>query len=179
MGKDKALLEVRGETLLARAARLLSTVTDPVLVATRFPDRHASPGVRVVQDQLEPPCALAGIHAILSEMPTDAAFICATDMPYLNPDLIRHLHSKLGTHDAVMPRGPRGLEGLHAIFSRRCLRSIESAVAEGRLAVAKAIDSCDVLIVPIDETAWLIHDESPFTNLNTREEFETFLDRIA
>src|SRR5581483_8996521 len=83
-GRDKALLELDGETLLSRTVRTLSQATDEVLVVGP-PERAGQvAGVTVLQDGLLGAGPLAGIATALSARPGDAVLAVAVDMPFLN-----------------------------------------------------------------------------------------------
>jgi molybdopterin-guanine dinucleotide biosynthesis protein A len=159
-----------------RAVRILSGDADEVLVALR--EARAFRGARVVRDRLDPPCALAGLHAVLVEMRNEAAFVCACDMPYLNPDLIRFLVARLGDHPAVVPEGPGGLEPLHAVYSRKCVPALEAALREGRRSARDFAAAGGALVVPVDEREWRVLGASPFENVNRPEDFESFRRRL-
>lgn len=175
MGMDKAMLDAGGETLLGRVIRTVSRAVDEVIVAARDPSGYVVSGARLVRDRKAPRCPLSGLHAVLSATEQDAAFICAVDMPWVNPELIRFLAGLLDEYDGVVPRTQRGIERLHAVYRRRCLPAIERALDEGRWAVSDFYPDCTLRTVPIREKDWAVRGHSPFENLNTAAEYRAFL----
>lgn len=102
-GQDKALLTVRGETLLAHAIRrLLPQVDSLALNSNATPDTFAAYGLPVIPDCLPGFLGpLAGIHAGLMQYPQDSLVTVAVDLPFLPLDLVSRLRAELGTKPCV------------------------------------------------------------------------------
>src|SRR5262245_42677693 len=85
MGRDKALLDWHGRTLLEHMTSLLSTVADPVLVVGRnqLPDRLPGLG------------PLSGIATGLERSMTDANLFVAVDLPHLTAGFFKYLQSRI------------------------------------------------------------------------------------
>ena len=98
-GQDKALLTVRGETLLAHAIRrLLPQVDSLALNSNAAPEPFAVYGLPVIPDRLPGFLGpLAGIHAGLVQYPEDSLVTVAVDLPFLPLDLVSRLRVELGT----------------------------------------------------------------------------------
>jgi len=96
-GRDKALLVVHGETLLAHAIRRLRPQVDALaLNSNAAPDSLAEYGQPVIPDRLPGFLGpLAGIHAGLMQYPEDYLVTVAVDLPFLPPDLVTRLRSGL------------------------------------------------------------------------------------
>jgi len=96
-GRDKALLAVQGETLLAHAIRRLRPQVDALaLNSNAAPDSLAAYGLPVIPDLLPGFLGpLAGIHAGLMQYPEDYLVTVAVDLPFLPPDLVTRLRSGL------------------------------------------------------------------------------------
>lgn len=96
-GRDKALLAVHGETLLAHAIRRLRPQVDALaLNSNAAPNSLAEYGLPVIPDLLPGFLGpLAGIHAGLMQYPEDYLVTVAVDLPFLPPDLVTRLRSGL------------------------------------------------------------------------------------
>src|SRR5262245_34582834 len=83
MGRDKALLDWHGRTLLAHMVGLLETAADEVHVVGRYPllDRAPSRG------------PLSGIARALEFSSTEANLVLAVDLPYLTKDFLIYFRS--------------------------------------------------------------------------------------
>jgi molybdenum cofactor guanylyltransferase len=171
MGSDKAFLDFRGEPLVARQARLLAPLASEVVVAGGDAVRLSALGLRAVPDLLPERCTLTGIHALLRGTTAPHVFAVACDMPFLNADLIRELLARRGAADVVIPRSDRGLEPLHAVYSRACLPAIEASAKSGLWKATAFHAGLRVDVVAVRDADWLLEGRSPFLNANTPEEW--------
>src|SRR5579875_3832675 len=104
LGRDKALLTIDGETLLARALRCVASVTAEQLVIGP-PERAAqAPGVRVVPDAYPGSGPLGGIYSALQAASHDSVLVVACDMPFLNGALLAYLLTLAPGYDVVLPK---------------------------------------------------------------------------
>lgn len=97
-GRDKALLELRGQTLLARAIARLAPQVDVLAINSNVPAAaFAAYGLPVIADRkpgyLGP---LAGIHAGLKTWPDRRLVTVAVDLPFLPADLVSRLERGTG-----------------------------------------------------------------------------------
>jgi molybdopterin-guanine dinucleotide biosynthesis protein A len=152
MGRDKALLDIDGATLLERAVARLHTVADPLLVAGGSRGL-THPGCLSVPDDMAGVGPLAGVLAVLRTSPHQLCAIVAVDMPDISPELLRRLAELREDEDAVVAVSPRGLEPLHAVYARSAMAAVEDALHEGdrslhgmlrRLRVRR-VDAADVI----------------------------------
>jgi molybdopterin-guanine dinucleotide biosynthesis protein A len=93
MGRDKAMLEIKGEKLLvllaAAATRLCGRAT---VVAPA--GRYESLGLRVIEDKREGAGPLAGIEAALLDSSAEWTIVWACDMPGVTESWLRRLAAK-------------------------------------------------------------------------------------
>lgn len=98
-GRDKALVVLRGEPLLAHVIRRLQPQVDTLALSSNAPAANfATFGLPVLPDVLagfQGP--LAGIHAGLTQYPQDFVVAVAVDIPLLPADLVARLRAGLGT----------------------------------------------------------------------------------
>lgn len=138
MGRDKATLEVAGQTLLART--LQQVPPDVPVVVAGPPQTLDRPGVTFVQE--EPPGGgpVAGLDAALTAVTTTIVVVLATDLPFagrLPAELARSLRESAPDTDAVLAAGPDGrLQQLCAAYRTDALRD---AVAENGPAAGAAM----------------------------------------
>jgi molybdopterin-guanine dinucleotide biosynthesis protein A len=147
MGRDKALLEFDGQTLLDRATDLLRSLFPQVLLSVR----QIRDGVRLPQVVDDPPGAgpLAGLCAGLAQSRTPWVFAAAVDMPFLSPDFIRELAARRGQGEAVVPV-VRGIpQPLAAYYAATALPAIRAALAgPGTHSLRSALERLNVAYVP-------------------------------
>ena len=95
MHRDKAAIEVAGETQLARAVRLVRGVAPDTFVSVREEQRAEATRSRWPQivDRLEGVGPAAGILAALEAHPARAWLVVAVDLPLLDAATLAHLVS--------------------------------------------------------------------------------------
>ena len=108
LGRDKATLEIGGETLIERSIRRMSPLSDDIVVVARARQRWGGgsgvAGARLVSDLWPYKGVLAGIAAGLIAARRDWCFVMACDMPCVNPNLVRQMLSVSPGSDTVVPR---------------------------------------------------------------------------
>lgn len=179
MGRDKTLLRLHGEPLIARTVRRLHTLTDDVLVVTNEPQKYAPLHLdaRFVADVGGPGQGpLAGIAAALQAARSARVAVVAADMPFLNVALLRFLADYAPDADVIVPviEADRP-ETLHAIYARTALPAVLRALQEGRRRVVAFFDDVRVVRVPADVLRAIDPELHSFLNANTPEEWARVL----
>lgn len=171
MGRDKARLELDGETLAAGAARRLAAVCPEVAVA----DRGAGlvPGLPSLADGPGRGPA-AGLLGAARDYPGRPLLALACDLPRVPVPLLAELARSEESADWALPRWRGSLEPLCALWRPRALAALEARVARGLYALRSLADEEDLAIRWLDEDL-LAAFGSPgemFLNVNTPEELE-------
>lgn len=142
-GRPKALVELAGGTLLARAVAALRAVCDGVVVAA--PASLALPGCPAPRVDDPPGAAgpLAGIVAAARAHPDRDAIVLGVDFPLAGEALLRGLLARLGPRDAVIPAPGGRAQPLVAVYSARALERIAARFDAGERAVTRATAALD------------------------------------
>jgi molybdenum cofactor guanylyltransferase len=170
LGRDKALLELGGQTLLARTVETLAPLCREVIVVTNSPQAHAHPAARLVGDLLPGTGSLGGIYSGLMAAATHYSMVVACDMPFLDPKLIAYLASVAPGYDVVMPRRQKLLEPLHSLYGKPCLPFIGDSLHRRELRVTDFLSHVRVRYVDESELAPLDLDRRWFFNINTPQD---------
>lgn len=172
IGADKALLELAGQPLLLRAARLLDPLVASVTVIGD-PTRYASLGLAVVPDDMAGLGPLGGIATALriSAMPWNLVVAC--DLPYLTAAWLEFLVARAlaSRADALLPESDRGPEPLCAMYHARCAPAISAALERG---VRKVTDGLAGLVIEtLPPVAWKAFDSGGglFKNMNSPDDY--------
>jgi len=173
MGRDKASLQIAGESLLLRSARLLaSLVADLVVIGS--PERYAHTELRVVPDDRPGLGPMGGIATALRISSSPWNLIVGCDLPYLNAPFLDFLIRRAidSQADALLPETARGPEPLCAVYTRRCLPSIEAAIQRNDLKITNSLASCKLETLP--ESQWKEFDSGGrlFKNMNSPADYE-------
>ena len=171
MGRDKSQLTLDGETLVARAVRVLGALSDDLVVVTNTQEAYADLNARVTGDQILGGGALSGIHAGLLAARYDAAAVVACDMPFLNLALLRHMALLSPGYDAVVPRWQGEVEPLHAIYSRNCVAAIEPVLLRGGGRIYDLYAHLAVRYLEPEEVIRFDPEGISFFNINSPEDW--------
>jgi len=178
MGADKALLELRGQTLLQRALQLARAVSEDVrIVGAREKVGEFAP---VVEDKYPDRGPLGGIHAALASTGSDFNLILAVDLPFVEKRFLEQLVKEARASGAVVTiaRAGGGLQPLCAVYRREFAVLAEQALAAGRNKIDTLFAQTTVRIMEEDELARFAFSPAMFDNLNTQEEWERARQRL-
>ena len=117
--QEKAFLEIDGKSLLERKIRVLSSLSDEILVVTNRPQLYSCEKIRVVRDIEEGIGPLMGLYTGLLNSHTESCFITASDMPFFCTGLFNFMKELLtednAGYDVVIPRIGDNFEPLFAL----------------------------------------------------------------
>jgi molybdopterin-guanine dinucleotide biosynthesis protein A len=140
----KGLLEIEGEPIVVRTARLAREQGfDVVLVG----DATAYRALNIPELADDPPGIgpLGGLHALLAASSV-SAIVVACDMPYLRAEDLAALATHAPEADVVAakrdPEGP--WEALFSRWSHRSRKVVEAAIADGVRSFQRVLDRLDV-----------------------------------
>lgn len=166
MGRDKALIEIEGLTLLDRAIELLRPHCREVLVIGD-PEKYVPAHASVIPDDEPGKGPLGGLVTAMKRARYVRLLVLACDLPNLSDRLLVRLKHELDTgFDAAIPRHGDLLEPLAGAYHRHAIEAFEGCLAGGVLKMSAALDRVKtgyVELVP-GEDGW---PEDLFRNINT------------
>ncbi|MCD8139400.1 MAG: molybdopterin-guanine dinucleotide biosynthesis protein B [Planctomycetaceae bacterium] len=168
-GRDKATLEMCGETFLHRLAGELRRY-DEVFLSVDRPGRLNLPGAIPVVDARPGHGPMGGIASALGACRSDALLAVAVDMPLFTAGLGRYLAAFYDTGcDAVVAMDRTGrLHPLCGIYGTSCLPVLERCLDEGVYRLHDALARLRVRYAPLEHS---IYDDTSVANINTPEQF--------
>ena len=178
MGRDKAQLQLGDSTLVGRVLAAVQPLGCPCLLIADDPRPLAHLELPVHADLRPRSGPLGGLHTALSVAPSSTVLLLACDLPFVTTDFLRLLVSRLGSHEALVPRSDAGLEPLCAVYTRACLPAIEAALDRGERFMAAFHDEADVGFLEFDEWRHCDPDGLLLANLNTPEDYERAAARL-
>jgi molybdopterin-guanine dinucleotide biosynthesis protein A len=177
-GRDKALAEVSGRTMLEHVCALLESVVGRVAVVGP-PQRYAHLGIRVVPDHWPGSGPLGGIAtALLDAAKQDArctwCMIAGCDLPFLRRDWLEYLvtRARRSKADAVMPVSPRGAEPLCAAYRTSAASLLAQELDRGVRKITDALAGARVETIGLEEWKPFDPDGRLLKNMNTMEDYE-------
>lgn len=170
MGTDKAFLEFRGRTLLARSLDLLRAVTTEVRIVGPG-EKFAAYGP-VIEDVYPGRGPLAGIHAALTASTTDLNLILAVDLPLVTEALLRFLIEQAGGCAATVtvPRIAGGYQPLCAVYRRAFAPVAQAALESGNNKIDALFATTTPRVLEESELSRFAFHAAMFENLNSPED---------
>jgi molybdopterin-guanine dinucleotide biosynthesis protein A len=166
MGREKALLELDGKTLVEIGLEKLKKVCREVKLVGDNPGL-ACFGVGAVPDTMTGCGPLGGIVAGLEQSAAELNLFLAVDVPFVPAALLQQLLFAASAEDVVcvMVESCGQPQPLIAVYRRSALPTLRGELEAGRWKVMSAIKAAgDVRYLKSAEEAW-------FRNLNTPEQF--------
>lgn len=165
MGRDKAMLPLRGRTMVEAVAAAVAAATGSVILIGD-PLRYQALGFHVIADERPGLGPLGGIATALSNTSEQWNLITACDMPNLTAPFLQSLLAAAGRGDAdcLLPEWNQMPEPLCAVYHVRCLPTIREAIDRGVLKVIDALARLRITRLNSPEISY-------FQNVNTPEDW--------
>ena len=173
MGRiNKAFLRIEGERIVDRTKALFLQLFDEVIIVTNKPLDYIDSGIRTVADLIPGKGSMGGVYTGLFHASHPQSFIVACDMPFLKKEVILYMMDQAAGYDVVVPVGSAGIEALHAIYSRQCMKTIERHIEKDHLKLISIYSKMKEKKMFEEELSRLDPDFLSFRNINTRAEYE-------
>ncbi|OHB90879.1 MAG: hypothetical protein A3E19_01290 [Planctomycetes bacterium RIFCSPHIGHO2_12_FULL_52_36] len=178
MGQDKAFLKIGNRTIVEYQLQRLSPLFEELLLSTNLPEKFAHLGLETVQDFIPDRGPLVGIYSSLLKARYSHLFAIACDMPFISPGLITYMKEDCKDYDVTVPETERGLEPLHAIYSKTCLPVMKEYMdkKDGKGRVIEFFPEVKVRVVTREEISSIPGGNEAFLNFNTMEEYRKQVD---
>lgn len=172
MGRDKALLEFRGLSLLQHAINLAKTISQDVRIVGD-PAKYGAYGPAIADVYLERG-PLGGIHAALAGSSADINLILATDLPLVEPGFLRYLVATAQAHETLVtvPQIGTYFEPLCAVYRKRFVEIAEAALLAGKNKVDALFAPEKTRVVSEEEIVAAGFSWKIFRNVNTPDDWE-------
>ena len=144
MGRDKALLELDGVTLVERIAGCVREAAGHVTLVGA-PKRYSGLGYAVLPDLVEDVGPMGGILTALRHSGSEWNLVVACDMPNVNSGFLRQLLDEALARNAgcLAPETSDGVHPLCAVYHRRVLPALQQAVDHKLLKMQDFLKSID------------------------------------
>ena len=177
-GKQKALLEMKGQSIIEHTLSVFQKLFDDVFIISNTPDEFREiTDVPIYSDVYKNIGPLGGIHSALSNTKNEAVFVVAADMPFVTEAVVMQLYAYYNQRDVdiLIPRVNLNIEPLHAIYRTSIRPKLELFLNETEnYSIRKLFDlvRTEYYLIPDVLTA-----ENPFVNINTPEEYAKYFSK--
>ena len=169
MGRDKALLEIAGKTLLQKTCELAQTcAADPIYIITPWQDRYKSMALPTECDfihESNPQSPITGFVLGLSSLKTDWVILLACDLPNLQSEIIKTWSQELvnlpSEAIAYLPKHSKGWEPLCGFYRCSCLESLKSYIQTGKYSFQNWLERSLVIEIPDVDAQMLLNCNTP------------------
>ncbi|MGA9670385.1 MAG: molybdenum cofactor guanylyltransferase [Terracidiphilus sp.] len=143
MGRDKAMIEVAGESLLTRQIKLASASgAAEVFISGSADVDYTGFDCPVLHDRFPGHGPLAGIERALASIATTRLLVLAVDLPAMICELLQRI-GNVGPGDAgAIPRVNGRIEPLAAFYPKTAVLLAESLLLAGNNSVAGFAERC-------------------------------------
>lgn len=172
MGQDKAFLTLESKALVDSLCQLLYRLFPQVVIVTNSPIKCLSLNADIVTDIYPHMGALGGIFTGLVFSSHPYSFVVACDMPFVSERLVKYMAGLKDGYDVVIPEGEAGLEPLHAIYSKNCLKPIKRLLKENNLKIIDFFPALRVRKVKKEELKPFLETVPALFNINTPADYE-------
>jgi molybdenum cofactor guanylyltransferase len=180
MGRDKALLELGGEALIVRTARLVESVVGGSAVIGDAAAYRAL-GLRTIADDWPGAGPLGGIATALRASSVPWSLVVACDMPYLTKPWLEFLVARAlaSEADAVVATNKGGAEPLCAAYNKRVETPFRALLDGGTRKVHDSLRS--IRVETIEPAAWKAFDSEGllFKNMNSPADYDEARARLG
>ena len=178
MGEDKALMPFQNYSTLSEFQyHKLQQWFDEVYLCAKI-DKFPFPA-KVIQDTYQESSPLVGLISVFKTLECEAAFILSVDAPLVDENVVKKLWDayqedlkveKSKSH-AIIAQSPSGVQPLCGIYKRSILPHAKTNF-NAHIHRLKAL-------LP-KHTTKIVHfkDNTPFTNVNTQEEYLNLLTKL-
>ncbi len=168
--KNKSMLRLNGKYLIDIVRSKLKCVVGDNIIIVGPPERYLS-YKQVVPDFFSQKGPLVGIYSGLSISPSQYNIVVGCDMPFLEIKLLQYMTENINSNDIVIPRyGDGYIEPLCAIYSKKCLETIERNLAEHIFSVRAIFPHLKVKFVEDEEIKKYDPEFYSFFNINYKKD---------
>ena len=179
MGRDKALLEIGGKTLIERSASLCAPLVASVTLVGD-PQRYAQFGLPALADRWPGAGPLGAIATALAGAHQAWCLVLACDMPNATSAWLEWLLTRAvkSPADCILAETDRGVEPLCAVYRAACAPTFATALDSGIRKVTDALALLNTEIIP--ENLWRKFSPAGdlFQNLNAWEDYLSAKQRL-
>jgi molybdopterin-guanine dinucleotide biosynthesis protein A len=178
MGRDKAFVELGGQTLLGRALDVARAVAGDCRIVGD-PAKFAVFGP-VVEDIFRECGPLGGIQAALLSSKSELNLVLAVDLPFMEAKFLEYVIAQARETSAVVtvPHAGGGLQPLCAIYRRKFVEVAERALRAHKNKIDPLFAEVETRVLDEGELSRAGFSPDIFRNLNTPEHWEEAKEQV-
>jgi len=172
-GKNKALFPIRDKPLLNYIYNVYKELFEEILLVTNDPVEYLDWDLEIVTDIYPIRSSMTGIYTGLFYSKHPYVFVSACDTPFLKKELVETILAGIDSKtEMVVPETHLGLEPLCAVYSKKCLKSLEHCLNHEKLKIMKCLKKMPIKKITEQTLLQLDPDLFSFFNINTPEDLD-------
>ena len=176
LGYDKVLEIIGNTSLLERVISRVSLLSSEVIIVTANEQTNLElvdyPKLRILCDIYPGKGPIGGIYTGLATSTSFYNLVVASDMPFLNHNLLHYMIQLSANFDLVVPRVGNLVEPLHAVYTKKCLATIEQMIKQDKLSVNQLFHLVKTRYVEAEEIERFDPKHLSFFNINTKADLK-------
>ena len=176
LGYDKVLETIGNTSLLERVISRVSLLSSEVIIVTANEPTNLElvdyPKLRILSDIYPGKGPIGGIYTGLAISTSFYNLVVASDMPFLNQNLLHYMIKLSANCDLVVPRVGNLVEPLHAVYTKKCLATIEQMIKQDKLSVNQLFHLVKTRYVEAEEIERFDPKHLSFFNINTKADLK-------
>lgn len=172
MGKNKALLEIDGISMVKRLYNSLTLFFDHIIVSVGSENNLSFSEAEVIKDIEKGQGPLMGIYSALQASATLVNFVIACDIPEINVTLLYKLLASSEEYEIAVPSFTEDqFEPLFAVYKKSVANAAKKVLYMHKRKVAALFPKCKTAVLTVPDNSWYI-------NLNTPGDYHNYLENI-
>ncbi|MEQ8221584.1 MAG: molybdenum cofactor guanylyltransferase [Candidatus Eremiobacterota bacterium] len=168
MGTDKALLPIRGTTLIETIINQIKDLFSEIIISASEKGKYEFLNYRVITDERQGEGPLMAILSCLRASKNRINFVTACDTPDMNIDFLKKLLYEGKTFDIAVPKYKDGrYEALLAVYTKNIIPVIEEELQKKSRKISRIFSKCKMKYIEMDNETW-------YKNLNTMEDYSSY-----
>lgn len=171
MGENKAFIEIGGTPIIHRIYSLFKELFQETMIVTNQKELFSNFDSKIYTDLIPNKGVLGGLYTGIFFSTFKYSFCVACDMPFIKKALVQYLMDQIqNDEDIIVPRTTDGLQPLHAIYSKKCLKPIKNIIDQGKYKITDLYDMVKVKMIQEKDFISLDPHHESFINVNTPRE---------
>ena len=169
MGTNKALLPLNGTSMIQHILTQLRPLCTEILISSAESGHYGDLPFRKVVDRYPDSGPFGGIVSGLEAARNHICLVSACDIPHIGASFVIDMINEGRKSEVVVPKSDDGkLEPLFAVYTRSVIGRMRELLLRGEFRMRKLFPLCYTTYFPAA-------DVSIIKNLNTRDEYETYV----
>lgn len=172
MQKDKALLDIKGETLLSQIYSIAKQCTDQVYIITPWQEKYRPilpVDCNFITESSHFQGGLIAFFDALNYINSDWILLLACDLPFLTVDDLQNWINSLANISentiAFLPKNEKGWECLCGFYRRNCQDSLQKSIETGNRSFQQWLNQENVKEL-------VVKNKQILFNCNTPQDYE-------